>query len=504
MAQAHSAALETAWAAKDRTLHVHVEVCWDGATWTDETAYVLEITTEASLYDPQLGLPGLGRGQPGSAVLTLSNEGSRYSPDNAGSPLHANIASGIYRVPIRIDASYETSPAEDALRQFTGYIEAPHEWAQPGARMVQFSCLDAAEATQQVKASTEMLVNKRPDELLDTLLHLVTPLPSHSLDRGLSVIPWAWVDDENVWGECQAIAEADGGAFYCGKDGSLKFEHMTHWLEASDHTAVQATLDTGNAWWLEDTLSWRNCYTGVIVEYAPRYAGGSTEIYRAIDTIEVPPGGDKLETCRFRYPALSVETPVAATTKKQNDYTVVNAGMAQMASSLTLTPTKYAQRADLRLQNAHASQALYILGLKLKGVPVLGDEAQEVRLNSSLGAIPGEKIYSLRGNPYIQTEAQANRLAAFLRDRLERPRRLLGWRGPGVPWLELGDRVHIDDAAAGISTDAFVLSLRQSIRANGPYEAQIMALPVANLFPSAPYFVLGGSEWGDPSAPAFY
>ncbi len=507
MAQAHSPVLETAWAALARTLHAHVAVQWNKVDWTDETDRVLELTIEASLYDPSLGLPGLGQGQPGQATLTLSNEDNRYSPDNAASPLHASIAGGIYRVPIRIDLSYACTPAEEPLRQFTGQIECAREWQQPGAKLIQLQCLDMAEPILQHKVSTPMATNQRPDQFIDTLLHAVSPVPPHSLDQGLSIIPWCWADDENVWAECQAIAEADGGMFYASKDGTLVYERMTHWLEGADHTAARATLNTGNAWWLEDNLNWRNCYTEVIVEYAPRYVGGETRVYQALDMIEVAPGKSKVETARYRSPALDAILPAAP-----KDYHAISTGGQKMTGSLTIylsdengQSTKYAQRADLRFVNAHPSQSIYILGLQMRGTPVTGDEAQEVKLKTSLSAIPGSKTYPLRGNPYLQTEFQARRLCEFLRDRLERPRRLLAWHGPACPWLEMGDRVRIQDADAGIDADAYILTLNQTAKvANGMWEEEIVAIPAANLFPQSSYFVLGTSSWADPSAPIFY
>lgn len=490
--------LATTWAAPARVVAPLVEVCWDGASWTDETSRVLDLHIEAALYNPATGLPGLGGGRPATMTLTLDNADDRYSPDNASSPLHAHIADGIYRVPIRVSLGYAYSGTPERLRQFTGYIESPLAAMQAGAKTVQLACTDNALPLMQHKHSTALYQDQRADQLIAALL-AAGGIGGAVLDAGMSVIPWAWLDDENLWSELQQLAQADGGVLYFDELGTCRYERATHWLEGTDHTTAQATLDCGNAWQMEDTLSWRDCYTGVIVERAPRYLAPLTDLYTALDVIEVPPGGSITEVCRLRYPAYSVVAPAAGT-----DYQAVNAGMAGMTSYLTITMTPYCQRAELTFANSHTVQAMYVLNFRLRGVPLLGDEAQEIEEHSALGIVPGSKIYPLRGNPYVQTEEQARRLAGALRDRLERPRRLLGWAGPACPWLQLGDRVRVVNAGAGIDAEGYILGKSQSYQAGDMWEMRLVILPAANLFPHAPYFRLGVSEWADPSDAAYY
>jgi hypothetical protein len=48
-------------------------------------------------------------------------------------------------------------------------------------------------------------------------------------------------------------------------------------------------------------------------------------------------------------------------------------------------------------------------------------------------------------------------LAEFLRDRVERPREIYHLQGvPGIPWLELTDRISITEADSGITACAHV------------------------------------------------
>jgi len=83
-----------------------------------------------------------------------------------------------------------------------------------------------------------------------------------------------------------------------------------------------------------------------------------------------------------------------------------------------------------------------------------------------------------------------------LRDLLQRPRRLIGWSGPLCPWLELGDRVTLVDAAHGFNEDYIVLNLVITASAQD-MSMDLTLLPVANLFPYSGYFVWGTSPYAD-------
>lgn len=502
MAQARSVALIAATAAASAVVNPLVEIQWDGVNWTDETARVEDVRLSASIYG-QAGLPGLGGTTPGRATLTLNNYDNRYSPDNEASPLHERIAAGIYRVPVRVSLSYVCTPAEPPLVQFVGEIESPREWEDASSgRKVSLTCVDTSAPALQHKLSTGLLQRKRADELIAALL-AAAGITNTELDHGMAVIPWAWFDDENIWPEVQAVAQADGGLCYANKDGTIRFERMTHWLEGTDHTTPQATVNRANTVRLGDSIAWRDCYNKVIVEYAPRYPGDAEDVYAATDVIELPPGETRREICRLRVPCLSLIAPVQGT-----DYSALNAGLVDFASFVTvsLVPGEtYAQRCTLEMTNSHPHQSAYIVGLKLRGVPALGDESQEEEQESALGLIPGEKAWPLRGNPFIQTREQAVILSQFLRDRLERPRRLWTSHGPAIPWLELGDRVRVSNAPAGLTDrDAYVLSIDQSYRAGSHWTMDLQLLPVDDLFAHDNYFRLGVSEWGDPSDPLFY
>ena len=493
MAQDISATnLATNWAADGQQVTFTVEMDWARSdSWTDETAYVLNVQCETSIYDRALGLPALGETSPSRATIRLKNDTNRFSPDKG---TIAAIADGIYRVPVRVSAGYvDGTNGAETLRQFTGEIEAAKEVETVGGKVVVCECVDSGVALLQYKHTTEMYTDQRADQFLDTLC-TAAGITSTSLERGFIEIPYCWTDTENLWSEFVKVAAAEGGLVFFGKDGTLNFWRLTHLLEATDSTTSQATLDRGNAYYLDDTISWRDAYTGVNVEWIPREVGALSVLYQAHEPIAVRPGETVTHDALFQYPATSVEALTAGT-----DYQAVSAGMADLSADLAVSTTAYAQRATLEFTNNNATHTIYILDLQVRGYPLEAEEAQSIQRDTTLSPakVPGVKVYPVTGNNYLQTLGQAHLLAGYLRDRLQYPRRLIQWEGPACPWLEPGDRVRIDNADAGISAQyCYVLHMTQSMSANG-YRQSLLCLPVDNVFAHTDYFRLGTSAWAD-------
>lgn len=463
----------------------------------DITARVLSLVIRQSLLGRVAGLPLLGNVPPGTAHLVLQNFDNFFSPDNESSAIQASIADGIYRFPIEIKLGY----ASETLEQFVGEIESADESESPRGKDAVAKCVDNSIVVRQFKHTTALIVDNRPDQIIGTLLDVPTDTTvTHSQDTGMCQIPYAGLDDENIWEECQLIAAADGGWVYFTKAGAAVFERMTHWLEAAEHTASQATLDTGNAWWLGDSVRWKNVYTDVTVPWAPRLIGGVEVLYEALEPIVLAP--DETKTIKAKYDFLAY---ALIPFDKDIDCAAVTAGMHDIASDLSVTVTGYCKQASIELVNGSSTQAMYVLNLQIRGLPLVGRETHEGSETENAGVLDDNKTFMYPRNFYMQTEVQAARVGGFLRDWLQRPRRLLAWRGPAPCWLEPGDRVHVDHKTAtynpDIDTDAYILDIVQRYATNGMYEMELLLLPVTDLFEygeSDPgYFVIGVSLYKD-------
>ena len=298
-------------------------------------------------------------------------------------------------------------------------------------------------------------------------------------------IPYAWSDDENAYEECRLAAAADGGRFYFGKDGKALFRRMTAPIERGHSRTVQATLDQGNTRELTDSIAWRDVYSSVIVEWAGRYQAPITDLWTAPRAIEIPPGKTVTEEARYRYPAATVYAPVYG-----YDYhamTMAPAAVPYGTGGLTVQTTAYGQRARIAMTNHGTVNTIYVSDLRLRGLPLVGDEAQEQRWEQTAGLVPGEKTYALRGNPLIQTADQAGRVGPYLRDRLQRPQRLLTWSGPGIPWVELLDRVRVSHRTMtpnpGVDLEAYVVGIEMDT-SGGAWAQTLTLLPATGCLPT--------------------
>jgi hypothetical protein len=500
--------LADTWAANSGQVAARVRCDWnkDGDyadTYEDITSRVLSVAINHSLYNQLSGLPLLGAGGASGATVVVDNEDRWFSPDNAAGLVGAyvGLAYGIYRIPIYIELGYYSGATPEYLVQFAGEIEGADESESYGKAQVVFQCKDNGVAIAQYKLCTTVTENALPDVVMADLLD-DAGVAGYDLDTAMAEVPYSWLDDENVFEECQQLAQADGGMFYYGKGGEAIFRRMTAMLERDDSTTPQATLDEGNATFYRNSIAWRDCYSGVIAEWAGRYPGVQTELYRAPAPVEVAPGETVTEEARLRWPALSVVTPVY-----QVDYQAITSGPNEVeygVSGVELTMTAYAQRADLLITNNLPDDTIYLTNLVVRGLPLLGEEAQQKRWDQTTALIDGEKVYPIRGNPYVQARDQVERVGAYMRDRLQRPRRLLSWRGPACPWLEMLDRVTLSHNTMtpnpGVDVECIVVGMSMSYSVGAMWQQELVLLPAADLFAYDDYFLIGAAVYADASS----
>jgi len=493
------------WAADYHTPCATVAVDWNrdgdyGDTYEDITSYVLAVTVAHNQLRHAAG--GLHRqGEPATALVTCANPGGWFSPDNASGlrGTYAAVANGYYRFPIKFDYGYTDDAAGDEeLRQFTGEIEDYNEWTTEDGSYIQFTCVDKSIAIGQDRRTTVVATEQRADQLVSAWLAL-GGITDVALNRSLSIIPYAWMDDDTILDAVNTVAAADVARFYFSKNGQARYERSTHWLEGTDHTTSQGTLTAGEAWWMQDAIAARDCYTDVIVPYTPMSEGPVEVVYQAARTIEIPPGTEITEKARFQRVCTALVTPVAGI-----DYDACSAGGKDLASDLTVAVAATAQQATVTLTNGNASHAIYVYGLQLRGLALVIDEAQEVTATTALSVIEGTKELALPGNDFVQLKEQASRLADRTLSMVERQRRLLGWRGEIVPWLELGDRVTIQNSGGSIDTDAYLLAMTMRYERDEISEMEVTAVPVDNWYAAASYFVVGTSNYAGTSDPAYY
>jgi len=484
--------LNTTWNAAGARPTVLLEVCWDGVNWTPESSRLLAFGIGQSFYGAR-GLPFLGENRGGTMDVVLANHDGRYSRRNTAGELYAYIAGGLRGFPIRLSVGYYYGATPERLRQFTGYIEYPGESESLAQNRVSLSCLDNSFPLQEAPLKTEMHAGYRSDQVIEAFLTEAGIVSGYSLDHGMSVIPWAWADAEDAWSQCQIVARSEGGVFYASKEGILRFERFTHWLEDPDSTVSQVSLARNRVTFLSGQQSWRDCFSGVRAEWVPRSEGPEMALYEAHEAIAVRPGQTVAHEARFRYPASSAIVPTA----EAGDYQAVSAGMRDLSANLTVSVTVYGSMAEVEFQNGSSSQTIYVLDFRIRGIPLLAEEAQTIQEDSVLGLVE-DKVFDLSTNDFVQSAHQASLQASFLRDVLQRPRDILTWSGPCAPWLELGDRVDVTSAPQGIiDLECYIVGMRQTWAEKALYTMTLELLPVTDLYAVDSYFTLGVSNWAN-------
>ena len=484
-----------------RSIARRLYIAWNGSAYVDESARLIQATGENKLTAPDQ--IAQGRGIVDRCTLELANQDGRYSPLNTGGALYANIqAGGAYHRPMYLEAAIDGATYS---RIFTGLIKMPQETTPtPNAVAgVRFECRSVDERLLGRRMSTsaaDLRANNaagvREGDIISQWLTLAGA--SGTVDRGVFVIPYAWMDDESVLEEIWQIASACGGRFYADPDGTLRYEDMTHWLK-SPHNTSQETFTRADFTSLEPVYGDADLYSSVTVEASGRDVGAAGVLWEPEEQIVIPPDISKTVTARLRQAAYSIDAPF---------WKAGTAGGNDITSSVTVTVTAYnVQRVEMTITNAHTTEAAYMHPFSISGRALTGGPAQEeTRTSAANGGNSAwwtsrgtTRSKAIRGNAYIQTGAHAAALALAQLHRSEAPRLTYRLRGcPGKPSRRCGDRITINDTAIMSSArDAFITGISWRLTQNG-FTQDIEAIDAAGLFPyaAAEYFIVGTNKLG--------
>lgn len=497
-----------------RTITWDLRIDWAfSGSYVDESARLVSANGTMRLAAPESGISS-PRGTVDQMTLTLNNADGRFSPLNTGGALYSDIQlGGAYHAPMYLRVSVDGG--SNYYRVFTGVIKIPREGPPyPGvAATVEIDC----------RSRDEILLNKRLSTTLTTfqtmhdddytesqiIAQILTDAglsaSDYTLDSGLFVIPWAWLDDESPIEEIWQLAAACGGRFYCDPDGEFRYENMTHWL-LSPHDTSQETLDKSGYGQMDGpAYDDRELFNGVTVVASPRDTLETTTLWSA-DSIEViPANSSRTIVAKLRQPAYTIDSV---------SYTAVSGGGVDMDANISVVMTKYAQRVSLAITNSHADYAAELAALSLEGIPVSGSPSVEESKTSSktfwtsyTGTRPG-RTKLLRGNVWIQTAPLAATLAEFLRDRYQLPR--LSWtlrNVPGVASRRLGDRITVANAdAMSSSRQGFITAITWRLSEKG-FGQDIEVIDAGSqadgtgLYPYDSYCIVGTHEAGDSGNP---
>jgi hypothetical protein len=472
---------------------------WDrNGVFTDESAYLVRASGRMRIASPEDSITS-PRGIISIMSIELENGSHRFSTINTGGALYANIGNGgYYQVPVYFEASDDGG--SNFYRLFTGVIKGPVQdgvgFNNPG--VVRFDCRGREDLILQKRISTTQATFKtiydqgwtESEIIAQWLTDAGLSSSDYTLDPGLFVIPWAWLDDESVIEDVWALAASCGGYFYCDPDGEFRYENMQHWLKAP-HLTSQETLTPGDFQSVSIEYDDTELYQFVVLEVSPRMVEGEGVVWEAQEVIEVAPDSTKLVVAHLQQPAYEY-TGIT--------YTAVTAGGNNMAGNFVNQPVAsyYAQRVGMSFTNTNTVHRGYIQNLQILGKSVHGGPTVEIGKASSDSFWTGRqgRTRSIRSNAYIQTTAQGEALANFLRDRHQKPRLTFNVAGAlGNPQRRLGDRITIDDKTTlSDSTQQVIIIGIDWQYGSGGFKQNLECISATELYPyilaSPDYFVL--------------
>ena len=327
---------------------------WDGVNFVDESAYVTGIDVDRGRDGPFDAITA------GKCTLTLDNSSDRFNPWNSGGALYGHLTPGIT---VMVDVTYRSLD----YSLFAGFIEDIVPSGKLGNKTVTITAYDE---WRRVCARNIDLTLTTASTDNDTLIDNV--LTAYGGWKGIyGTILQTQESTANFWANGTAGALIEGlvnsemGYLRVGGEGSL-VALPRDYAEATARTLTDSDLVD-----IELNQPWDCIVNKATVIAHPVDAEATADIWTLNDVTYIAPGASATVWAEFQdsfgaaCAASGVIDPAATT-----DYTAnsqANGGGTDMTASLTVTPTKYANRAKLVLANGHATTGLYVTLLKIRG-----------------------------------------------------------------------------------------------------------------------------------------
>jgi hypothetical protein len=483
-----------------REINVAVAFKWDGTNWTDETANFMSASGALELVPPAEAFQS-SRQTIQQCQVVMANKALRYSIENTSSAIYAYISGGqIYQTPCRIQVMTDTVNWENV---FTGYIKLPqYDYVRNTAT---FTVWDIGEILKQ-KFSTIMLKDYLEHEVVVYYLELAglvdgtdfispewedaNPGDVATIEYSTTPIPFSWLDDEPVWSELVDLAQASGSRVYIDRAGLVHYEKAGLWALGYIYTPETIALMAAFTPEYDD----KAFFDAIMVEYTERVPGPSNEeLWKLTKPKVIQPGKVENIIARFKYPAITVDTPVANDTYYLTDI----AGVDVTGSvTITLSPT-YAQQATITINNT-LGYAIVLAQASITGQGIHGQPTEQ-HLKEIDTPVYGRRV-DIRGNPYLQSRLQAETVAEFIGWWYEELKAVYKVTNiPGLPSRQLGLRVELAwvDSVNHVSRTVIGIIIRVdwqiSILKNGGilYSQNLTLLEDA--FGVEDYFIIGTS-----------
>ncbi|MER7488711.1 hypothetical protein ABTY20_22960 [Streptomyces sp. NPDC126497] len=176
----------------------------------------------------------------GSASFTLDNTHRRYSPENAGGPLHGDLD------PARAMSAAVTFNGR-AYSLFTGRADDFEVHVDFGDRTAGFTFLDGLGGLAGVKLSTAVYSSRHTGDLVHTVLDLAGWSGGRDIDPGASVVRHWWLEGTDALSALHDLVKSEGppAVAYVAPDGTFVFRDRHHRMLRQASLTSRATFTAG-------------------------------------------------------------------------------------------------------------------------------------------------------------------------------------------------------------------------------------------------------------------
>lgn len=346
---------------------------WDGDGRYDGFNEAVHLTDMRVMRGRTMQINANGTGfQPvdtGRLSIELDNADGRYHPLNPSSPLYPYVRPGVrLQLLTRLPVSGTMYPV------FTGRIDDVQPISGSYER-VRITALDGLEWLAGAEVRLRIQANKKPEELIATILQEADWPWGSDLDTSSDTVPWFWSPDEaNSLDLINDLVNGYMGTFFVGADGAATFRPRSAVFTASELRLEQDQLGR------EITFQspWNVVKNNIKVLSHPRSPQATAVVWSYGQKPSIAPGETLDLWGTYSYngetvPISSHTVPVAGTDYAAN--TQEDGGGTDVTADIAVTVDVYGGSVHYQVTNNGAVTAI-LLTCQLRGTPLTAETAQ--------------------------------------------------------------------------------------------------------------------------------
>ncbi len=396
---------------------IKVEADWDRDG--DYDAAFEDISNQVKSFSVEYGRDEwLDDAEVGTAQIVLHDSSGTYIPYNTSSPIVATYG-GIYPgTPVRIRVTKTSN-----YWLFNGFLDDVLPNPRKDTREATLQCVDGMEQLRNVTISTgikEDVYSGGNSGLVHLALDQANwPWCNRNVDTGqndeYSII---YVNDKQCLNFLQELAQSEFSFVYVDNYGDLCWEDRYYRLLTARSVSSQWVCSEDKYTNIEPTNSLKSIQNKVIIKVQPRRATTGlssiwtlTENASSNNSISINAGDTKTFWASFQSEDTqepNIAKDVQAPTSTSGDFTGNSAQDGSgddMTASVSVSTTIFAASAMVKVKNTHATDALYLTSLRLRGNIYKNDPPlQVVREDTSSQALYSMNVPRVweRELPYYQ------------------------------------------------------------------------------------------------------